>query len=166
MLVAADILSQHGRGSSYTHDLIFVSLSGEAFDLMASRRLLYEMTLGANSTVGLDINRTEAVVEVGMLGGVREGQAVPGLLYLHSAGGDQSQVVAALKNASTMLDEGALVRCRPLLQIAMAWACMRLRFMTSIMVSTSFSPLRDGECAFILALGSRRLLLRARLHMS
>ena len=44
MLVAADILSRNGHAGGYQRDVVFAALSGEAFDLMGSRRLLYDLS--------------------------------------------------------------------------------------------------------------------------
>lgn len=74
MLLAADILQKNSGSTEYEKDIVLTALSGEAFDLMASRKLLYDLqhkekdTRAATNLDGVDFNRLDAIVEVGMLG--------------------------------------------------------------------------------------------------
>jgi Zn-dependent M28 family amino/carboxypeptidase len=74
MLVAADLLRSGGRSSAYERDIVFVALSGEAYDLMASRRLLYDLSHKGQdrraraNLAGLELEHIESILEVGMLG--------------------------------------------------------------------------------------------------
>lgn len=82
MLVAADVLSRAGRGEDYSKHVVFMTLSGEAYDLMGSRRLLWELRGGANATRGLSLDSIDTVIELGMTGlGATEGTAP--VLYAH-----------------------------------------------------------------------------------
>jgi Nicastrin len=108
MLLAADILSQNGHSSTYERDIIFTALSGEAFDLMASRKLLYDLQhkeedpRAASNLEGLDFDRVHTIVELGMLG--FDADAFNGTggsggdLYVHSSTIDQSPAATALIN--------------------------------------------------------------------
>lgn len=62
MLVAMQILtSDPGRASSYSRQLAFAVIPGEPWDLMGSRRLLWEMARGSPSTAGLDLDLIDQV---------------------------------------------------------------------------------------------------------
>ena len=105
MLVAADALStQHrdGSGPTLTHDILFVSLSGESLDLMGSRRLLYELERGGNSTTGIVPGRVDAVVEVGMTAAPFGDGATR--LFVHTANAT-SRAQTTLVNAAGAVDK-------------------------------------------------------------
>lgn len=118
MLVAVDILSLD-RGRGYTRDLIFVSLSGEAYDLLGSRQLLYNLDTASGphnaSVAGLRKDSIAALVEVGMLGHdpdafndtadvepVLDGRPSTARreVFLHQAGNDALGVAAACTAAA------------------------------------------------------------------
>jgi Zn-dependent M28 family amino/carboxypeptidase len=86
MLVAADVLSQQersGRAAALTHDIVFVSFTGESVGLMGSRRFLFELEQGSNSTAGLDLSRVDAVFEVGMTAAAYPNNG--SMLFIHSS---------------------------------------------------------------------------------
>lgn len=102
MLVAADLLSaQVRRGQvALSHDILFVTLSGDSLDLTGSRRFLFELENGSNSTAGIDLSKVDAVLEVGMTAAPAEGEATR--LYVHPANASSSA-------ASTMVQAGTAV---------------------------------------------------------
>ena len=121
MLLAADILHTAGLSENYERDIIFTSLSGEAFDLMASRKLLYDLqhkqgdTRAATNLEGIDVDRVDAVVEVGMLGfdaGALNGTGgAGGDLFVHSNGtAAESAAYTALVAAANATGDTLTVR--------------------------------------------------------
>lgn len=115
MLVAVDILSA-GRGEGYSRDLVFLSLSGEAYDLIGSRQLLFNLDsdIGKHgeSVAGLHKGSIAALIEVGMLGrdpGVGNDTAadapvsprddVRREVFLHQVGDDRLRVNEAFQSA-------------------------------------------------------------------
>lgn len=111
MLTAADLLSAELRGPApptLSHDIVFVSLTAESAGLTGSRRLLFELERGGNSTAGIALGRVDAVVEVGMTAAPPEG-GVSGL-FVHSSAAE-SAAAAALQAAARPV-QNARVRSR------------------------------------------------------
>ena len=131
MLLAADILSNNGRGEGYEKDIIFTSLSGEAFDLMASRKMVYDLQnkqddpRAAENLDGVDLNRLDAIVEVGMLGfdqGAYNGSGGSGGdLFIHTAAQQSTAAIALLAAANAT--SGSL-SVRALLHAVLSAMCM------------------------------------------
>lgn len=119
MLLAADILHKAGHSEGYERDIIFTSLAGEAFDLMASRKLLYDLqhkesdSRAATNLEGIEVQRLDAVVEVGMLGfddGAFNGTGGSGGdLFVHSTAAE-SAAMSALIAAANDPEENLTVR--------------------------------------------------------
>eukprot|EP00892_Ulva_mutabilis_P006877 jgi/Ulvmu1/4561/UM002_0289.1 len=122
MLVAMDILSQ-GRGLNFSRDLVFVSLTGEAHDLLGSRQLLFNLDSPGGphnaSVAGLRRDDIAALIEVGMLGydpNVFNGTWFPdrvpgpvefprgGEVFMHHAGGDALGMNAAFVASANFKD--------------------------------------------------------------
>ena len=61
MLAAAEALRVAGQAESYRQHIVFSVFAGEAWDLMGSKRFLWEMHTGANSTVGLSADKLRMV---------------------------------------------------------------------------------------------------------
>ena len=62
MLVAAEILGNSTLGTvTSRRRLVFVALSGEPWGNQGSKRLLWELRRGENSTEGLDLSRIDQV---------------------------------------------------------------------------------------------------------
>jgi Nicastrin len=103
MLIAVDALSQDQRGSSpvtLTHDIIFMTLTGESTGLMGSRRLLLELDQGSNSTDGLDLSIVSAVVEIGMTAAPYADNS--SRLFTHTAGAESDAAAAFVDAASAV----------------------------------------------------------------
>jgi hypothetical protein len=100
MLTAAHLLSSRLRSSnppSLQRDIIFVSLTGESIDLTGSRRFLYELEQGSNSTKGIDASQVHSIIEVGMTAGLPAANGTTNF-YTHGAK-PQSAVNTALTQA-------------------------------------------------------------------
>ena len=101
MLIAADVLSTQQRGGGaapLTHDIIFVSYTAESVGLTGSRRLLFELDRGANSTAGIELGRVAAIIEVGMTGALEvdgESQLFTHAVTEASAAGDSLVAASA-----------------------------------------------------------------------
>jgi hypothetical protein len=134
MLVAADLLSaehRSGAGPALTHDIIFVTLSGDSLDLIGSRAFLYDLENGFNSTAGIDVSKVDAVVEVGMTAAPSGNNATR--LFVHSANAT-SRAQATLIRAGQAVDK-LTVREWPHIGLA---ACMCERVTTNIVDCLSF----------------------------
>lgn len=117
MLVAVDILGKDHQ-PTFSRDLIFMSLSGEAHDLIGSRQLLFNLDSPNGphngSVAGLRKDDIVAMIEVGMLGhdpnvfndtaDVQPDRRVTpsgGKVFLHHAGNDTLAVNDAFRAAAT-----------------------------------------------------------------
>jgi hypothetical protein len=100
MLTAAHLLANRLRSSkppSLQRDIVFVSLTGESVDLTGSRRFLYELEQGSNSTKGIGASQVHSIIEVGMTAGLPGANGTSNF-YMHGAKA-QSAVNAALTQA-------------------------------------------------------------------
>ena len=61
MLAAAEILGNSSLAGGYSKQLVFAALTGEPWDYMGSKRLLWELDQGQNSTAGLAMSRIAQV---------------------------------------------------------------------------------------------------------
>jgi hypothetical protein len=99
MLTAAHLLSTRLRSSKsgLQRDIVFVTLTGESIDLTGSRRFLYELEQGSNSTNGISMSRVHSIIEVGMTAAPPSNGASQ--FFMHGAKA-QSAVGAALEQSS------------------------------------------------------------------
>lgn len=128
MLLAADILSRSRLSKDYESDIIFTALSGEAFDLMASRKLLYDLqhkqkdSRAAANLEGIELSSLDAIVEVGMLGfdeGAYNGTGgTGGDLFVHSTTTPSAAATALIQAGNAT--SGSL-SVRPPLQLQCVW---------------------------------------------
>eukprot|EP00879_Flechtneria_rotunda_P021871 GHRR01023066.1.p1 GENE.GHRR01023066.1~~GHRR01023066.1.p1 ORF type:complete len:604 (+),score=189.04 GHRR01023066.1:381-2192(+) len=104
LLAALNILQGTNAAASYTKRVVFLALAGETWDYMGSRRLLYEASLGSNSTAGVDMSLIEQVIEVGQVGRLSGPPDRLSKLHAHSqkgAGfGNTISMIAALTAAA------------------------------------------------------------------
>ena len=61
MLAAAEILGNSSQASSYEKRVVFLALAGEPWGYMGSKRFLWELHTGENSTAGLTLEAVELV---------------------------------------------------------------------------------------------------------
>lgn len=61
MLTAAELLSNQSEPASFKRRLVFMALAGEPWQGMGSKRLLWELSQGQNSTRGLELSRVDQV---------------------------------------------------------------------------------------------------------
>jgi Nicastrin len=65
MLAAADALRSAQLGNKDARRrIVFLALTGEAWDYTGSRRLLWEMHRGSDATAGLDLDLIDQVCEI------------------------------------------------------------------------------------------------------
>ncbi|CAL8470795.1 g10337 [Coccomyxa elongata] len=82
MLAAAEALGNSSYADVYRKRIVFAAFSGEPWGYMGSKRFLWELHSGENSTRGLSLNQIEQMVEVGQVGRAADevGQSA---FYLH-----------------------------------------------------------------------------------
>ncbi|EFJ51228.1 hypothetical protein VOLCADRAFT_103599 [Volvox carteri f. nagariensis] len=100
-LVALTLLATANDTASYSRQLAFVALPGEAFDYMGSKRLLYEMNLNSTFVQGLRLDLIDQVVEVGQIGAAWNPATNTSTFYLHTQKGDKYGNTTALVEAAT-----------------------------------------------------------------
>lgn len=61
MLTAAELLSNNSEPASFKRRLVFTALAGEPWQNMGSKRLLWELSTGENSTRGLQLSKIDQV---------------------------------------------------------------------------------------------------------
>ena len=61
MLVAAEILANYSDPTTFSRQIVFAALAGEPWGSMGSKRLLWEMDQGNNSTEDLHLSSIEQV---------------------------------------------------------------------------------------------------------
>lgn len=109
MVAAVRLLSAGNLpSSSYQRRLVFMALSGEVWDNMGSRALMWNLYNNATATKGLDLNLVDQVLEVGQVGrAMSKSGSVQ--LYAHTqpggAYGNASGLVAALSSAASQTSE-------------------------------------------------------------
>ncbi len=69
MLAAAEALGNSSYADVYRKRIVFAAFSGEPWGYMGSKRFLWELHNGENSTIGLSLDRIE--------------QALPFLIFSH-----------------------------------------------------------------------------------
>jgi nicastrin len=89
MLAAMRALATGGvDAGTYTKQIVFLALNGEAFDLMGSRAFLYKLGLaGADEVAGLSAPTIRDCIEVGMVGRARTAAGGTQLYYHSTAPG-------------------------------------------------------------------------------
>ncbi|KAL2897351.1 Nicastrin [Bienertia sinuspersici] len=68
LLAAVDALSHSDYLKSFTKQLVFLALTGEAWGFLGSRRFLHELELQSDAVAGLNITLIETVLEIGSVG--------------------------------------------------------------------------------------------------
>jgi Nicastrin len=106
MLVAVNILSKWQRSNKIdlSHDIIFVSLTGESVDLMGSRRFLFELDQQSNATAGLDPTLIDTVIEVGMTAALLPSDETQ--LFVHAANASSKAVQDFVQAADSVRSLG------------------------------------------------------------
>ena len=98
LLVAADALSQAAEAEAYDRHVVFAPLAGEPWDFMGSRKLLWDLSTGADTVQPLNRHKVAGVVEIGAVGNSGRG------LFVHrqrdSAHGDASHISQAFLAAA------------------------------------------------------------------
>ncbi|KAG2497749.1 hypothetical protein HYH03_004021 [Edaphochlamys debaryana] len=117
-LAAIRLLASSGAVDTYTRQLAFAALPGEAFGHMGSKRLLYDMARNSSFTWGLRTDLVDQVVEVGQVGTAYNRTANASTFYLHT------QRTGAYGNASALLDAAAAAGAAedPLIEVSPASA--------------------------------------------
>ncbi|KXZ43598.1 hypothetical protein GPECTOR_86g392 [Gonium pectorale] len=104
-LVALSLLVRAGHTATYSRQLAFAALPGEAFGYMGSKRLLYEMSVNSTFTRGLRMDLVDQVLEVGQVGAAFESSKNQSTFFLHtqqgSAFGDAAMLLSAAQTAAT-----------------------------------------------------------------
>lgn len=107
LLTAIHLLHEAGPFSDFPNRLVFTALTGEPWDYMGSRRLLWELGKGAEFTKGtipLKMSRVKQVVELGSIGNPRLQNGIPKLYLHHDPNvGRPDQLVNAFKASSAEL---------------------------------------------------------------
>eukprot|EP00195_Chlamydomonas_chlamydogama_P012863 CAMPEP_0202894688 /NCGR_PEP_ID=MMETSP1392-20130828/4034_1 /ASSEMBLY_ACC=CAM_ASM_000868 /TAXON_ID=225041 /ORGANISM="Chlamydomonas chlamydogama, Strain SAG 11-48b" /LENGTH=710 /DNA_ID=CAMNT_0049579449 /DNA_START=101 /DNA_END=2233 /DNA_ORIENTATION=+ len=110
MLAAMELLRVTNASSTYTRQLLFVAMTGEPWDYMGSRRMLWEMDKNSTTTSGLDLSRIDQVIELGQVGRGYSASTNSTTLYLHSQPsgsqwGDAAALISSLKQAAAGTQE-------------------------------------------------------------
>lgn len=88
MMAAATVLAASGAAPTYSRQVVFAALAGEAFDYMGSRRMLYEMSMNSSFVRGLGLDKIDQVLEIGPIGSmVNNFTTNTSVLYMHSQPG-------------------------------------------------------------------------------
>ncbi|KAG2450035.1 hypothetical protein HYH02_000139 [Chlamydomonas schloesseri] len=111
-LVAMTLLVRANHTPTYTRQLAFAALPGEAFGYMGSKRLLYEMQLNSTFVRGLQLDLIDQVIDVNQVGSAFNASTNTSRFYLHTQAtggyGDASELVGAATAAATA--DGPLVQ--------------------------------------------------------
>ena len=61
MMGTMELLRATNASATYTRQIVFLALTGEPWDYMGSRRLMWEINNNATSVSGLDLSRIDQV---------------------------------------------------------------------------------------------------------
>ena len=64
LLTAAEILGNRSEPAPFKRRLVFTALAGEPWQNMGSKRLLWELSQGENSTHGLQLSKIDQVIAI------------------------------------------------------------------------------------------------------
>ncbi|CAL5224917.1 g7683 [Coccomyxa viridis] len=86
LLAAAEILGNSSMAAGYQRRLVFVAFAGEPWGYMGSKRFLWELHNGENSTRPLSLEAIEQVVELGQVGRAADSEGLSAF-YVHAQRG-------------------------------------------------------------------------------